>query len=281
MSSGSPQPRYSNLQLRIMSGIVLAVAVLALTWAGGIWFTLLAVVIGAGSLYEWLRIAHIAPAAMPGAAIVTVVVIGLIMVLFGLDARLTVALAVLGAVVLAFGFSGTELPRWVVAGSVWHPLLPAAALANLRGDTAAGLAAVLFLFAVVWATDIAAYFTGRAIGGPKLAPTISPGKTWSGAIGGTVAGIVCGVAVANGAGAVNVWLVALIAAAMSVAGQIGDLFESALKRRYSVKDSSKLIPGHGGVLDRVDGLVIAAVVLWALGWLASGEAQPAAWLFPG
>ena len=280
MSEGSPQPRYSNLQLRVMSGVVLAAAVLALTWLGGLWFTALAVVIGAGSLYEWLRISSMTATGMPGAAINAVVVIGLVMVFAGIDPWLVVALAVAGAVVLASGFASDERPRWVVAGAVWHPLVPAAALANLRADTMAGLWAILFLFAVVWATDIAAYFTGRAIGGPKLAPKISPGKTWSGAIGGTVAGIACGLAVAIAAGASNLALIALIALAMSVAGQIGDLFESALKRRYSVKDSSNLIPGHGGVLDRVDGLVIAAIVLWALAWLASGNAQPAGWLFP-
>ena len=280
MSAGSPQPRYSNLQLRVMSGVVLAAAVLALTWMGGLWFTALAIVIGAGSLYEWLRITSMQATAMPGMAIAAVVLIGLVMVFAGLDPRLIVALAVGGAAVLGFGFAGAGLPRWVVAGAVWHPLVPAAALANLRGDTMAGLWAILFLFAVVWATDIAAYFTGRAIGGPKLAPKISPGKTWSGAVGGTVAGVACGLAVAMVAGASNLVLIALIALAMSVAGQIGDLFESALKRRYSVKDSSNLIPGHGGVLDRVDGLVIAAIVLWALAWLASGNAQPAGWLFP-
>ncbi len=284
MSSTPPdpaQPRFTNLQLRIMSGVVLAAAVLALTWLGGVWFTALAVVIGAGSLYEWMRIARLSPSAMPGIAINAIVVIGLVMVLAGMDAWLVVVLALVGAAMLASSFASADLPRWVVAGAVWHPLLPAVALANLRGDTMAGLAAVLFLFAVVWATDIAAYFTGRAIGGPKLAPSISPGKTWSGAVGGTLAGIACGVAVASAAGAGHIWLVALIAALMSVASQCGDLFESALKRRYAVKDSSNLIPGHGGVLDRVDGLVIGAIVLWGLGWLASGDPQPAGWLFPG
>lgn len=284
MSETSPgsagPPRYSNLQLRIMSGVVMAAVTLAVTWVGGVWFTLFAVIVGGASLYEWLRITGFAPAAMPGIAIIAAVVAGLIMVLAGVNPFLIVALAVGAAAALAVFYASQDAPRWIVAGAVWHPLLPAAALANLRGDTNAGLAAVLFVFSVVWATDIAAYFTGRAIGGPKLAPAISPGKTWSGALGGAFAGIVCGTAVAWAAGAERLGLIVVIAAAMSVASQFGDLFESALKRRYAVKDSSNLIPGHGGVLDRVDGLVIAAVALWLIAWAASGSAQPASWLFP-
>jgi phosphatidate cytidylyltransferase len=124
---------------------------------------------------------------------------------------------------------------------------------------------MLFIFAVVWATDIFAYFIGRAIGGPKLAPPISPGKTWSGAIGGTLASVLAGLAVVYLAGEpVGFGLVAVILL-LSIASQIGDLFESWIKRRFGVKDSSRLIPGHGGVMDRVDGLVSACFVAFLVG----------------
>ncbi|TIP17063.1 MAG: phosphatidate cytidylyltransferase, partial [Mesorhizobium sp.] len=140
-------------------------------------------------------------------------------------------------------------------------------LAYLRGDSHSGLIAILFLFSVVWATDIAAYFVGRAVGGPKLAPSISPGKTQSGALGGAVGGIAAGLVLAIAAGAGNLTMLGLVALALSIVSQIGDLFESWVKRRHGCKDSSNLIPGHGGVMDRVDGLVAAAFALYVIGWI--------------
>ena len=130
----------------------------------------------------------------------------------------------------------------------------------------------MFLFAVVWATDIAAYFVGRAIGGPKLMPQVSPKKTWSGAIGGTHRRrSLAAVAVAKFAGLDG--LVrdrASLAVVLSVVAQAGDLFESALKRRFGAKDSSQLIPGHGGLMDRLDGFVAAAVLAALIGLLRGG-----------
>jgi phosphatidate cytidylyltransferase len=123
---------------------------------------------------------------------------------------------------------------------------------------------MLFIFAVVWATDILAYFVGRALKGPKLAPSISPGKTWSGAIGGTVSGVIAGSLVTLGVfSRLSFWTI-VIAFLLSVASQIGDLFESFIKRQFGVKDSSRLIPGHGGVMDRVDGLVFACFAAFLL-----------------
>ena len=157
--------------------------------------------------------------------------------------------------------------------------IPALAIAKLRGADGEGLAAVLFLFAAVWATDILAYFTGRAIGGPKLAPSISPGKTWSGAIGGAVSGVIAAWGVAAAFGRGGDWRLPLVALAVSVISQMGDLYESSVKRRAGVKDSSHLIPGHGGVLDRVDGLVAGAVLLYLFGALAGGPDSPAHGIF--
>jgi phosphatidate cytidylyltransferase len=147
--------------------------------------------------------------------------------------------------------------------------LTGVSLAEIRGEDFTGFIAMIFIFAVVWGTDIAAYFTGRAIGGKKLAPSISPGKTWSGAIGGAVAAVICGSAVVlSYMKQVSFWIVGL-ALLLSVLSQIGDLFESFMKRRYKVKDSSHLIPGHGGVMDRIDGLVFACSGAFILKMLLS------------
>lgn len=264
----------ANLRQRIVSAVVLAAAVLALTWAGGVWFRLLAVAIAGAVLYEWL--------AMTGPSrvhrLVLAVLMAVVLVLLALGLPVPVLLlalavaAVLGAGHAAFEGGGSF---WPAAGLAYAGL-SGIALASLRAADAAGLVAILFLFAVVWATDILAYFTGRRFGGPKLAPSISPGKTWSGAAGGTVAGVAAGMVVAALADA-SAGMAAMLALALllSIVSQAGDLFESSLKRRFSVKDSSKLIPGHGGVMDRVDGLVAAAFALFVAGALAAGADMPA------
>jgi phosphatidate cytidylyltransferase len=135
----------------------------------------------------------------------------------------------------------------------------------LRGQSSLGMAAIFLLFAVVWTTDILGYFAGRTFGGPKLAPSISPAKTWSGAIAG-----VLGAALIVGFGAfltssANVTTLVIVAVVLSVAGQLGDLLESALKRRFGAKDASQLIPGHGGVMDRLDGFWAATLCAVLIG----------------
>ncbi|MER9183789.1 phosphatidate cytidylyltransferase, partial [Mesorhizobium sp. M0767] len=138
----------------------------------------------------------------------------------------------------------------------------------------------LFLFAVVWATDIFAYFVGRSIGGPRLAPSISPGKTRSGALGGVVGGVVAGLLLAAVAGTGNLVVLGVVALVLSIVAQAGDLFESWVKRRHGRKDSGTLIPGHGGIMDRVDGLVAAAFALYVIGWISATADHPAQGLFP-
>ncbi|HEX7391203.1 MAG TPA: phosphatidate cytidylyltransferase [Acidiphilium sp.] len=150
-----------------------------------------------------------------------------------------------------------------LAAGIVYAGLPAAALLWLR-LLPAGLVDVLFLLIVVWATDIGAYAAGRLIGGPKLAPAISPGKTVSGALGGLVIGVLAGIAVARDPAGI------LPAALLSVVSQIGDLAESALKRRLGVKDSGRTIPGHGGLFDRLDGVLAAAPVAALLALIAQG-----------
>src|SRR5262249_46317865 len=135
--------------------------------------------------------------------------------------------------------------------------------------------AIIFLFAVVWGTDIIAYFVGRAVGGPKLAPQISPKKTWSGALGGVAAAIAAAVAVVLAGGLPNMAVVALLAVGLSIIAQAGDLFESVLKRRFGAKDSSQLIPGHGGLMDRLDGFLTAVVAATLIGLAHGGVASAA------
>lgn len=158
---------------------------------------------------------------------------------------------------------------WIVAGILYAGIMLAAPLL-LRGDIEFGLHAILLLFAVVWTTDILGYFAGRAFGGPKLWPAISPKKTWSGAIGGTLGAIVVAVIVARLLGPFNAGAIAAVAFVLSVMAQLGDLFESWIKRKFGAKDAGHLIPGHGGVMDRLDGFWAAAFAGCLLGLLRGG-----------
>ena len=145
----------------------------------------------------------------------------------------------------------------------------------LRHDPGYGLSALCVLFAVVWATDILAYLVGRAVGGPLLWPRLSPNKTWAGAFGGTAGGVAAGALVAYASAGTNALVGGALALLLSIAAQGGDLFESAVKRRFGVKDASHLIPGHGGVMDRLDGFLVAATVAVVIGVLRHGMAAPA------
>lgn len=163
---------------------------------------------------------------------------------------------------------------WAAGGIVYAALLFAAPVL-LRSDVNYGIAAIFILFAIVWTTDIAGYFAGRAIGGPKLAPSISPKKTWSGAIAGllgAMAFVAIGAQYVPGARTIPLVAVALI---LSVFSQAGDIGESALKRRFNVKDSSQIIPGHGGVMDRLDGFWAAALCAAIIGLARGGFDEPA------
>jgi phosphatidate cytidylyltransferase len=144
----------------------------------------------------------------------------------------------------------------------------------LRSDNEDGFLAVVFLFVIVWTTDVGAYFVGRAVGGPKLMPHVSPNKTWAGALGGMGAAVIVAVAVAKAAALTNLFAIAMLAVVLSVCAQGGDLFESVLKRRFGAKDSSRLIPGHGGLMDRLDGFLTASVVAVLIGLARGGFESP-------
>ncbi|HVV93764.1 MAG TPA: phosphatidate cytidylyltransferase [Hyphomicrobiales bacterium] len=179
------------------------------------------------------------------------------------------AVAAVGTLVEWWRLTAPGGPIWQLAGVVYAAILVAAPVV-LRGDPAWGFAALLWLYAAVWLSDIMAFACGRALGGPKLWPRLSPKKTWSGLLGGTVAGTGGAVAVAWAAGAPALGPVALLSFVVALASQGGDLLESALKRRFGAKDSSHVIPGHGGIMDRIDGFVTAAALAALVGVLRAG-----------
>jgi phosphatidate cytidylyltransferase len=273
-------PRASNLALRVASAAVLAPVTLAVAYVGGWIFYILCATAAGGILWEWVSLAsHRADPRVlaPGwlALLAALLLIGL-----GFPAGSTGAVAI-GAVVA--GSLVAALPRptdeaaaaiWAAGGVVYAGVLLIAP-SILRSDPQWGLPALLFLFANVWATDIFAFFCGRAIGGPLLWPRVSPKKTWAGAVGGLAGGVAASVAVAYASGIGKLGIVGVMACVLSVLAQAGDLFESAVKRHFGAKDASHLIPGHGGLMDRLDGFLVAAVAALLIGIIHQGMAAPA------
>ena len=202
--------------------------------------------------------------------------LGLLVVLLAASGRPVEALIALvagGVLVALVARRMGASPLWIGLGAAYLAL-PALALIWLRGQPQFGLQIVVWLLVVVWSTDILAYVVGRQVGGPRLAPTVSPGKTWSGLCGGILAAAIAGAITAWATGSERLLQAAGLGGLLAVVSQIGDLIESALKRRAGVKDSGTLIPGHGGVLDRLDGLILAAPVLALLGLLFGARILP-------
>jgi len=198
------------------------------------------------------------------------------------DAAAALATVALGAVFAAGAVAAwpprrrrtVHSPAWSAAGVIYAgTALLGPAL--LRADPALGLAAVVYLFAIVWATDIFAYVVGRAVGGPLLWPALSPKKTWAGAVAGLGGGVAAGTLVAYASAGTAPLVAGVLALILSVMAQGGDLVESAVKRQFGVKDASHLIPGHGGVMDRLDGFLVAALAAVVIGSLHRGIAAPA------
>lgn len=248
-----------ELTLRILAAAILIPIVILGAWAGGIWFAfLIALVIGLAG-HEWSRLCGIENSTMVLLLSALGPLIAIAFVSFGPAAGIIVLLVAL----LIAGTRGADNLAWRVGGIVYLGL-PALAILILRDDPVFGLVALATLFGVVWLTDTGAYAFGRLIGGPRLAPTISPGKTWAGAFGGLFLVIVTMfllthyLAVQAPIGAIA------LAVILSVTTQCGDLFESWVKRRFDKKDSGTIIPGHGGILDRIDGLLFAAPVMAAI-----------------
>ena len=250
--------RQPEIVRRVASAVVLAALALAATILSP-WTFLLLVVVGGGLVaWEWGRLTR--GNGFDGVALIEAVSVASVAILAALG-QSELALALLAAAAVAVGFGGPEASGrgWSLAGLA-YAALPALALVWLRGDQAFGAVAVLYLLAVAWTTDTASYVAGRLIGGPKLAPRISPRKTWSGFIVGALTPALVGVAFAVALKSTSAMRLALVSVALALACQMGDLVESWVKRRFGAKDMSQLIPGHGGLLDRIDGLLFAAVL---------------------
>jgi phosphatidate cytidylyltransferase len=262
----------SNLTLRIVSSLVLAPVALVAAYFGGLVFLAFWTVAALAVLWEWdtlvcgddrnLVLSTGAVALVGSGILITLDRAGIALAL--------IALGCFGAAALA-----SSIRRMWCAGGLVYAAGILLAPVLLRHDASFGFAAILFLFVIVWLTDITAYFVGRAVGGPKLMPRVSPNKTWSGAIGGTAAAMVGGVIVAHQFGISGLTAAAVVALVLSIISQAGDLFESAIKRRFDAKDASQLIPGHGGLMDRLDGFVAAAVAGALIGVAHGGLDAPA------
>ncbi len=195
------------------------------------------------------------------------------LLLSSVSALLIFCVVIVLAAVLAIG--PIEKSGWIFFGFLYASF-PVVALCFLRGHETLGFQVIIFLFSIVWGTDIAGYFSGRTFGGPKLAPQFSPNKTWAGAIGGTLVGVTGGILVAVGFFDINLtnFFILFLVLILSIFSQLSDLGQSWLKRHFSVKDSGFLLPGHGGFMDRMDGLVGAAFLLYLIGSSVSDMNAP-------
>ena len=283
----SPSGGLSNLQKRILSAAVLLPVVIAAIWLGHPYFTMLVAIFSAAMAWEFTSVAAHERVGGQTSPVPAPSVRG-----WRVLAALGIATALLA--VVSVGFGRPDIPLWIIvavgaiaAGAValavnrgralWFSLgvvyvaIPAAALVVIRSDPTFGMASLVWIIALVVAADTGGYLVGRTVGGPKLAPRISPNKTWSGLAGAVVGAALAGLCTAFILNHTNVWMLTLISAGIGLLEQGGDLVESAFKRHFGVKDTSQIIPGHGGVLDRVDGLLAVAVAVLVINLWAGGS----------
>ena len=254
---GKPGSGPSNAWLRVVSALVLAPLALAAAWIGGLPFALFWGLAAFGVWWEWAALVAVSAARL--VMLTGVGALGLALALAATGHPLAAAIVILLGAVATNVVAPAGRRAWVGAGMIYAGSLLLAPLV-VRHDAQWGFFAIIFLFGVVWATDILGYFVGRAVGGPKLWPKVSPNKTWAGAIAGAGGAVLVGWAVARSVSPGDALHLALIGLGLSVAAQGGDLFESSVKRRFGAKDSGQIIPGHGGLMDRLDGFIIASAV---------------------
>ncbi len=300
-----PSKQASNLTVRIMSALVLIPVVVVVAYLGKPWFDALVILFAGIMAWEWARIAgrrrnpaDPSPSArlpvgswsVEGCILIAVVVSTLVMVrapliadwppkIDGLSVGGVINIVIIAVSIAVFCAFDAHRSRsiWYGLGAI-YVLVPSIAILWVRDDpvTGQGIELLAWILALVIATDTGAYAAGRSIGGPKLAPTISPNKTWAGLLGGMVSAAIVGLVAALWLGLAMPWKLMILSAGLAVIEQVGDLAESAFKRRFGMKDSSHIIPGHGGVLDRVDGLLAVSVAVAALDYF--GEGSVLSWL---
>jgi phosphatidate cytidylyltransferase len=253
-----------NLVMRVAAAVVLAPLAIAVAYAGGWLWTALVTLTAIGLYFEWLMVVGARTPRLVTAGAAALAIAGLSLAAGRIDASILVLVVGLAGVMVV----SPERRLWTATGFGYAAAAEVASVL-VRHDQAHGFVALILILLVVWVTDIGGYFAGRGIGGPKLWPRVSPKKTWAGAIGGFAASL----AVAAGFAVIGLGKTGpmlLLGAVLSIASQLGDLFESAVKRRFGVKDSSHIIPGHGGLLDRLDGFVAAIVLAAIFGFLRDG-----------
>ncbi len=254
------KPISTELVLRIKSAFVLVAIAFAATYAGPDTFGVCIICAAILMSWEWCRVVRgrnfdliflLQIVAVTGAGVLTIK---------GWPA--TAMIVIFAATWLSFwvhDWLGLKSDSWWSAAGFYYAGLPSIALIAIRQDPDYGFHAILYLFVVVWSADTGAFFAGRTIGGPKLAPVISPNKTWAGLLGGAFTAGIAGTLFAIWLGRTSAPMLACVSVVLAIISQVGDLGESFLKRAFGMKNSSGLIPGHGGVLDRLDGLVFAAM----------------------
>ena len=262
----------SNLLLRVVSAAVLAPLALVAAYIGGLPFALFWGIAALVVLWEWMTLVVGPNYRLLVLSCAAAIAVADFLAWLG---RPVTALFMVGLGALAGAiFAPGERRLWVLAGTGYAGGMVLAPV-FLRADAGFGFAMIVLLFSIVWTTDVLGYFAGRAFGGPKLWPSVSPKKTWSGAICGTVGAVVVALLVAAQFGSFDRIAIIAVALLLSIMAQAGDLFESWVKRQFDAKDSSHIIPGHGGVMDRLDGFWAAAVVGCVVGLLRDGFDEPA------
>ncbi|MFD2207308.1 phosphatidate cytidylyltransferase [Kiloniella antarctica] len=271
-----PQPKQpkkkSDLLIRFLSSIVLGPPVLAAVYFGGLYSSTLILFCACILAWEWANLCGRGSLERLGllliASVTSVILIG-VLGHFQLALLITfVATCVFLALKLTV-YRDTENTLWYVFGSLYISM-SSLSLLWIRNSSESGLYTIFWVLFVVWATDIGAYFSGRKFGGPKIAPAISPNKTWSGLFGGMVSAAIVSYVFAQWINNFAGWELAIAGALLAVVSQAGDFFESHVKRTFDAKDSSKLIPGHGGLFDRVDGLLACSIVVAGYTFFSSG-----------
>ncbi|MGH7046962.1 MAG: phosphatidate cytidylyltransferase [Stellaceae bacterium] len=257
---------------RVGSALVLAPLPIAAIWFGTPWLALLSAAAAAIMAWEWDRLC--CGGGRSASWPVGLALVGTVLAAVALAALPAIGIALCAALAGAAIVSWTARraraePGWAALGALWVAL-PCIALLWLTRQGTGSRATLLWMLAVVWATDTGAYAVGRTIGGPRLAPRLSPRKTWSGFAGGIGCAALIGAATAFALGRPP-GKTMLLSAGLAIIAQFGDLAESLAKRRFRVKDSSGLIPGHGGLLDRLDGLLAVIPAVALLTWIGGGS----------
>jgi phosphatidate cytidylyltransferase len=257
----------NNLALRIASAAVLVPLALLTAYLGEWPFALFWGIAAIAVLWEWTTLVAGRNHRMMFSSCASAIAVAALVAWLSrpITAIMLIGLGVLAALI----FAPRERRLWIAAGIGYAGTMLLAPML-LRADAVDGFFAMALLFAVVWTTDVLGYFAGRTFGGPKLVPAISPKKTWSGAIAGVLGAVFVAVLIAGFFGSFDKAVIAIIALLLSVVAQLGDLLESWVKRQFGAKDASHLIPGHGGVMDRLDGFWAAALVGCLIGLLRGG-----------